>query len=1093
MNVHSASNTPYILGLDVGARSIGWAILRCVDENGEIGEPTGILAAGVRLFEAGVEGAVDKGTDESRATARRMQRLARRQLFRRAQRLRRVMRSLAAVGLLPGGVASPPESRQAYLDGLDRVLKHRLIAAGEDATAVHDKLPYLLRRLCLDGPRPIEEVGRALFHLAQRRGFLSNRRAGKKDDEKGVVKQGIKAVQEMLQRHSARTLGELLAGLNPHETRIRSRYTSRRMYEQEFDAIWRAQSPHHPAVMTDDARDAIREAIFHQRPLKSQSKLIGRCELEPHKRRAPIACLRYQRFRLIQKVNDLTWRDATGALCGPLAFDDPRRAELIRRLDEAGDLTLAEVKKTLKLPAKAKLLFEEGADKKLPGNRTAQAMREALGASWDALDAVQRNALVDEFISGMDERTFSARARSVYGLSDAQVEELLDTELQQGYGAYSRRAMKKLLVEMEAGVPLMTARKKLYPNAGNSGAALTRLPPVLTEAGRRRLGLITNPAVVRTLTELRKVVNGLVGRYGLPERIRIELGRDLRNSRDERQAATKRIAERTKQREQFAKEIRRELPNVFGRRELRRSDLEKWALFKECGGICPYTGKSINPGDLFGDAPLFDVEHIVPRSRRPDDSFVNKTLCCVKENRSVKGDRTPFEAYASDPKRWAEILARVSRFTSPLARAKLRLFQMEQLSEEFVNRDLNDTRYASRQAMDYLGLLYGGVNGVDPAGVRRVQASCGGITATLRNEWGLNQLLSATAEKAREDHRHHAVDAVVIALTSPRTVKLLANSAARAASEGRQRYAQVPEPWAGFRQDVGDVIEKVVVSHRVDYRLAGGLHQATNYSPAKPGVETVRTMATKSREAGEKQVTAEFRHVRVPLSRLSRADLDNIVDQRVREAVVAAAGGGDPAKVFKVEANLPRLPNRNGPPRIIRKVRVREKIRLLAVGGSVGRGGPGATRFVAPDENSHLEVVEFTDANGKVTWEIDHIVSRFEAHRRHIAGEPVIRTAWGPGRRLVMVLRRGDHLWLDIDGRRVLQRVRSIGDSWIQTSPLSFAGPKMPKEMLNAGLYQSGSRLRAANPQLVSVSPLGDVRPYSAVPKPPTLPNPPMP
>lgn len=1092
MNVSSSTcRTPYILGLDIGARSIGWAVLRCGDANGEVGEPSGLIAAGVRLFEAGVEGNVDKGNDESRAAARRVNRLARRQLFRRAQRLRRVMRSLTTVGLLPGGVASPPESRQAFLDGLDRVLKHRLIGEKQDQQAVHDKLPYLLRKLCLDGPRPVEEVGRALFHLAQRRGFLSNRKAGKKDDEKGVVKQGIKAVQEMLQRQHARTLGELLAGLNPHETRIRSRYTSRRMYEQEFDAIWQAQAPHHPGVMTDDARVAVREAIFHQRPLKSQSQLIGRCDLEPHKRRAPVACLRHQRFRLIQKVNDLTWRDATGAVCGPLAIDDPRRAELIRRLDEEGDLSLAEVKRTLMLPAKAKLMFEEGADKKLPGNRTAQAFREVLGGAWERLDSVQRNALVDEFISGMDERTFSARARSIYGLSDAQVEELLDTELQQGYAAYSRRAMKKLLVEMEAGVPLMTARKKLYPNAGHSGAAVSRLPGVLTREGRRRLGLMTNPAVVRTLTELRKVVNGLVGRYGLPERIRIELGRDLRNSRDERQALTKRISERTKEREQFAEEIRRELPQVFGRRELRRSDLEKWALLKECGGVCPYTGKSINPGDLFGDAPLFDVEHIVPRSRRPDDSFINKTLCCVQENRAVKGNRTPFEAYASDPKRWAEILARVSRFTSPFARAKLRLFQMEQISEEFVNRDLNDTRYASRQAMDYLGLLYGGVNGVDPHGVRRVQASCGGITATLRNEWGLNQLLSATAEKSRDDHRHHAVDAVVIGLTSPRTVKLLADCAARAASEGRQRYAQVPEPWPGFRMEVGNAIERVVVSHRVDYRLAGGLHKATNYSPVKAGVETVQTKATKSREAGEKQVTAEFRHVRAPLATLTRADLDKIVDARVRAAVVAAAGGGDPAKVFKVEANLPRLPNRNGPPRIIRKVRLREKIRLLAVGGSAGRGGPGTTRFVAPDENSHLEVVEFTDAKGKVTWEIDHIVSRFEAHRRSSAGEPVVRTDWGPGRRLIMVIRKGDFFRVNVDDKRELMRVTTTGKGEIQlyrpcdARPLGASHPERSR-----GRFTSGKAWRAANPEPVSVSPLGDVRKYSSVPKvsPPPLP-----
>ena len=99
---------------------------------------------------------------------------------------------------------------------------------------------------------------------------------------------------------------------------------------------------------------------------------------------------------------------------------------------------------------------------------------------------------------------------------------------------------------------------------------------------------------------------------------------------------------------------------------------------------------------------------------------------------------------------------RVKRFQGSAARAKLRLFEVEKIDEDFTNRDLNDTRYASRLAKDYLGLLYGGFDGIDEAGTRCVQACCGQITSTLRNEWSLNTILGTDGEKNREDHRHHA-------------------------------------------------------------------------------------------------------------------------------------------------------------------------------------------------------------------------------------------------------------------------------------------------------------------------------------------------
>jgi len=921
---------------------------------------------------------------------------------------------------------------------------------------VQDSPIYQLRRRCLQGKRNLEEIGRALFHLGQRRGFKSNRKDSTKDNEKGAVKEGIKNLANQIAASGTRTLGAYFSTLDPHQARIRSRWTARAMYEDEFVAIWAAQAAHHPTVMTYDAMKKIYLAIFHQRPLKSSADLIGFCELEPHHRRAPMGCLIFQRFRIVQKINDLTWKDETGTLCGPLQFDDPRRRQLIDRLDAEGDLSIAEVKKMLGVK---KMTLEEGAAKTLPGNRTVAKLKTPLGSHWDNWSAGQRETLVNELISDMDQDVWKKRLVERWGLTEEEAEVVADIGLQDGYASLSRRAMRRLLPEMEAGVPFATAKKKLYGDRGKGRPTLDSLPGVLRPQTRKYLGKINNPAVVRALTELRKVVNAVMRKYGKPVRIRIELARDIRNTRKQRQAITEKIKERTAERETYKTEMARKLPGIFGGREPSRSDVEKWALAEECNWICPYSGKSITPELLFGSQAQFDVEHIIPRSRRPDDSFTNKTLCHADENRRDKSNQTPFEAYHGTPQ-WDQIIARVKRFQGPGARGKLRLFEVEKIDDDFTHRDLNDTRYASQLAKDYLGLLYGGNDGIDESGTRCVQACCGGITATLRNDLGLNNLLSDDGEKNRQDHRHHAVNAVAIALAGPRTVQLLAEAAGNAALEGRRRYASLPEPWPAFWANVEEVIGRIVVSHRVNQTLAGALHEGTNFSPGK------------TRQNAKSGKADEVRHVRKKLIGITKGQIENIVDPRVKKAVVDFLGGRDPKTVFKAGSPFPMLGNRKNPnrPVPIRRVRVWEKNSVISVGDG------GAARHVAPGENNHLEIIGNKDKRGNLVWDMSNVVSRFEATRRLYAGEPVVKRNWNDGQELVMVLRRGDCLELDIAGVRQVMRVVSIGSAWLQLQPPLFGAPTMEKQDRNAWLFQSGKRLQAANPRKISVSPIGEVK-----------------
>jgi CRISPR-associated endonuclease Csn1 len=214
------------------------------------------------------------------------------------------------------------------------------------------------------------------------------------------------------------------------------------------------------------------------------------------------------------------------------------------------------------------------------------------------------------------------------------------------------------------------------------------------------------------------------------------------------------------------------------------------------------------------------VEHIIPRSRYPDDSFQNKTLCYLPENREHKRNQTPFEAYSNNPDVWAQILLRVTKWSNP---GKLSRFKIQSESElaDFSARHMNDTRYTSVLAGRLLAMLYGGRDVESDNGNRQVIfASSGAVTATLRRSWGFERILQAivspepgeTRGKPRTDHRHHAVDAITIALTRQSVIQAMANASAfEPWQPGTRSWRRVPEPWTtpDFIRSLTGQIEKM--------------------------------------------------------------------------------------------------------------------------------------------------------------------------------------------------------------------------------------------------------------------------------------------
>jgi RuvC endonuclease subdomain 3 len=237
----------YTLGLDLGVSSLGWALLDSANRS--------FVAAGVRIFDSGMdEKKFEKGEQgASNNAARRAARLHRRQLRRRAARQREFFITLQNAGLLPleprGG---SPEARHVLIEDLDRMLTaywaERIQTASPSVVAPQHVLPYFLRARALDNPLEPFELGRALYHLGQRRGYRSNRREGRKlqDENKGKKKQPsaededkrvlaeIAGLETDFVASGARTLGEFLSRRDPAFARIRTLHTTRKMFEDEF-------------------------------------------------------------------------------------------------------------------------------------------------------------------------------------------------------------------------------------------------------------------------------------------------------------------------------------------------------------------------------------------------------------------------------------------------------------------------------------------------------------------------------------------------------------------------------------------------------------------------------------------------------------------------------------------------------------------------------------------------------------------------------------------------------------------------------------------------------------------------------------------
>ena len=963
----------YTLGLDIGANSIGWAV---------IDEPaTRLLDAGVRVFPAGVDN-FDTKKERSKSEDRRIARGMRRQTARRARRKRELKRALVDAGLYPGDAVE-----QALLECVD---------------------PYDLRRRGLDERLHLHEFGRALMHLSKRRGFLSNRKSDCAEDAeaKGMLAK-INELAAAIQSAGCRTLGEYCSRERSAEplVRLRGKHTRRDMFEHEFELLWAAQRQHYPDTLTDSLkygslgkRSAVRAPvakqpgadllsqfglhglIFFQRSMYWPKSVVGACELEPKRKRCPRADRMAQRFRLLQDVNNLRFLDPRTRQEERLS--NRQRTLLLDKLSKVKQMTFDQIRKALGFVENAAFNLERGKRTKLLGMGVDATLadKKFFGAAWHKRNDAERDRIVRALVHA-DENEVRRLARDEWGVDEETTERLLAAELPDGYSALSVDAIERLLPHMERGL--------LYMTSDDTPCALTEAGYLRPDQREHRVAEflpappdVANPVVRRALAELHKVANNIVRRYGKPTYIRIELARNASAGAEQRAAMSQRMRDREKERDRAADKIRELGVKVT------RAAIDRHLLWEEQGGVCIYSGKCISAAQLFGAEA--QIDHILPLSRTLDDSFANKVVCLVKPN-AEKGKQTPFEWLAGrDADRFDQVCQRASSLPYP----KRRRFSQKELDlDGFIERQLNDTRYINRLARQYLQCLVPAPHHVlCPKGIH---------TERLRHQWGLNTILrdDEISRKNRTDHRHHAIDAVVIALTDHSRLQKFAE-AARDDLLGTAAVA-TSEPWQGFRSDVEGRVLAINVSHRVRRKIAGALHEDTLYGPTRREREFV---------------------VRKPLDALTPSMISDIRDPVVRKLVLArleehgitpGRGSKDriPTDVWKDPLVLTseKESRRSSRPAVIKKVRLlrREKTIQSIRGGSA---------FVKPGSVHHLCLFEWEE-NGKTVRDAE-FVSMIDAVQRVQRHEPVIQRAHPrrPDALFLMSLSAGESVLIPIDG-----------------------------------------------------------------------------
>lgn len=510
---------------------------------------------------------------------------------------------------------------------------------------------------------------------------------------------------------------------------------------------------------------------------------------------------------------------------------------------------------------------------------------------------------------------------------------LASVTFEDDYGSLSTKAICRILPFMKNGMEYSAA----CTEAGyrHSQRSLTK-DEIENKEYRDRLDILPknslrNPVVEKILNQMINVINGVIDTYGKPDEIRIELARELKKNAAERQKAIDAINKSTKEN----KEIEEILKRDFGMAHVSRNSIIRYKLYmelKDNGFKTLYSNTYIPREDLF--SKRFDIEHIIPQSRLFDDSFANKTLES-KDINITKGDMTAIDFIAD--KSGQEGVERYKSTVDMLfgkgAISKTKYHNLlrtqNDIPENFIQRDLRDTQYISRKALEILGDI-----------VKSVVATSGEITARLREDWGLvdvmkelnwdkydksgmteyyndsdGRIISRIKDwTKRNDHRHHAMDALTVAFTKRSIIQYLNTLNAKDKEQQQEITSKgrllPPMPFDELRYETKKHLDDILVSIKAKNKV---VTRNTNKTKSKGGYKE-KIQLTPRGQLHNETVYGEILQYDCKDEKVgSNFDADKIATvacERFRNALYQrlAQYGGNPKKAFSGSNSLEKNP-----------------------------------------------------------------------------------------------------------------------------------------------------------------------------------------
>ncbi len=670
---------------------------------------------------------------------------------------------------------------------------------------------------------------------------------------------------------------------NPH-TNLRNQIFYRKDYINEFDAIWQEQKKHYHELDSKLEKEIKDTIIFYQRPLKSCKHLISDCQFEKHHKACSKSSPLFQEFKIWQNINDLTFTNVKDKT--ELKLDLELKQVLFEHANLKFRLSKREIFKILGYNLRNwKLNFED-----LEGNHTNyllyqafQAISNVEGYEFDfSMSADEIRNTITKIFKSLDINTdvlnFDSNLRGndfdkqsyfqlwhliysiennekliqklheKFGFKKSHGKILTQIRLDSDYGNLSARAIRKILPHLKEGYPY----DKACQLAGYNHSHVLNKKQIQSKPIKDTLDLLPKnalrtPVIEKILNQTINTVNEIIKTYGKPDEIRVELARELKQSKEDRKKMIAHIRDATKKNE----EIRKKLQSEYKIEKVTRNDIIRYKLWEETKGISIYTGKPIKVSALFTNK--YNIDHIIPTAKLFDDSFSNKILCERKLNQH-KSDQTAYDFLKDkyNETEFEQYKDRVDEFykkelISKTKRSKLRMKSSE-IPEDFIERDLRDSQYIAKKTIQILGNI-----------CKKVHTTTGKVTDRLREDWGLIDIMKeinfdkyeriglTNTEKGekgdtiykikgwakRDDHRHHAMDALIVAFTKPSHIQYLNNLKAKSNKtssiygiEQKELYRdhknklRFKKPFPNFRGEAKSVLENMLISFKAKNKTA---------------------------------------------------------------------------------------------------------------------------------------------------------------------------------------------------------------------------------------------------------------------------------